>query len=113
MDAMDIDFELRLIEQSVHNLWHHYKNSYIQVDNLYDLRAVGPEKYTDYMVVSHQLQSELKYLLDKTLPRIRQLRETTDNSSKEVVEAITDHPDSDDSGTAYKPLSDRDSDDGL
>ena len=110
MDAEDVDFEFRLIKQSIGNILFHYKDSFVQVDNLYDLRAVGPEKYVDYMVISHQLQSELKYLLEKTLPRIKQLREKIDSSREEVVEAITDHPDSDDSGTEYKPLSDRDSD---
>ena len=101
MDAADVDFEFRLIEQSLLNLSHHYKSRFVQVDNLYDLRAVGPEKYVDYMVMSYQFRYELKYLLEKTLPRIKQLRETIDNSRKEVVETVTD---SNDSG--YIPLSD-------
>ena len=101
MDAADVDFEFRLIEQSLRNLSHHCKSKFVPVPNLYDLRAVGPEKYVDYMVMSYQFQSELNYLLEKTLPRIKQLRETIDNSRKEVVETVTD---SNDSG--YIPLSD-------
>ena len=45
--ATGVHFEFRLIEQSLCNLSHHYERKFVQVPNLYDLRAVGPEKYVD------------------------------------------------------------------
>ena len=91
--ACDVDFEMRCIRQCIDNLLEHYKNKFIRVHNLYDLRAIGTECYTNYVIVSAQLEIELGNLLSARLPRIAELGEKSDKLREQVAEAITDHPD--------------------
>ena len=90
---MDVDFCLKLISQFTESIMKYHKDKFVQVNNFYDLRAVGPERYTDYTVLSSQLELELQYLLTMTLPRIREMKEKLVQQREEVVEAITDCPD--------------------
>ena len=90
---MDVDFSLKLITQFTESILQSCKDKFVPVNNIYDLMAVGQEQYKEYTVISSQLEIELLYMLQATLPRIKQLREKLYKRREEVIEAIMDHPD--------------------
>ena len=89
----DPTFNQKLIEQFTESILQYYIDQFVRAKNIYDLRAIGPERYKEYTDLSYQLELELVHLLHATFPRIRQLREELDMLRGQVVEAITDHPD--------------------
>ena len=80
-----VDCEFKFMEQSTGNILQYYIDKFVQAKNIYDLRAVGPERYKDYTDLSYQVELELEHLLHATLPRIKQLRGKLDKLREEVV----------------------------
>ena len=64
----------------------------VKPEDISDLTAIGPKKYTDYVIMSTQLKAELNLILH-TLPKIRELSEKIETTRREIIEAITDHVD--------------------
>ena len=81
-----------LIEINVASILRVHKKKHVKLESIYDLRAIGPEKYRDYLVMSTQLEAELNLILC-TLPKIRELSKKIETTRQDIVEAITDHVD--------------------
>ena len=58
--------------RSTEILLKHYNDRLVIPNDVYDLRAIGPERYTDYVVMSTQLEARLQMILN-TLPEITEL----------------------------------------
>ena len=83
---------MTLIEYYVNKILGDLEEKAIIPGNVYDLRAIGPEKYTDYVIMATQLEAELSLFL-RALPKIRELGKKITRTRQEIIEAITDHVD--------------------
>ena len=66
--SRNIDFEVNCVLQSVKSLL--AKNQIVEMNNLYDLRYFGPERYMDYLLKSAEYEIMLNNILSVTLPKI-------------------------------------------
>ena len=85
-------FRVKLIEDHVNKLLEDLGESAVIPGDVYDLRACGPQKYTDYIIMATQLEAELTLILH-ALPKIRELSKKVVRTRQEIIEAITDKVD--------------------
>ena len=83
---------VKLIEGHVNAILRDIEEKTVKPENVYDLRAIGPEKYADYVIMTTQLEAELNLVLH-ALPKIRELGKKITRTKQEIIDAITDHVD--------------------
>ena len=92
MEEFQNFIRVKLIEDHVNTLLRGIEEKTVKPKNVYDLRAIGPEKYTDYVIMTTQLEAELSLIL-RALPKIRELGKKITRTRQEIIDTITDHVD--------------------
>ena len=87
---MEEDYEI--IENVVKQILTDFKEKVVIPGDVYDVRAIGPQKYTDYIIMAAQWEAEMNVLLN-TLPKIRELSKKLESFQEEIEAAVTDHVD--------------------
>ena len=87
---MEEDYEI--IENVVKQILTDFKEKVVIPGDVYDVTAIGPQKYTDYIIMATQWEAEMTVILN-TLPKIRELSQKLESFQEEMEAAATDHVD--------------------
>ena len=85
----EVEKALTVLQENAEKIADYYEANLVVLDNIYDLRAAGPERYGTYL----KNNSNLVNLLREFIPEISRLKQCIDSLRQEVVEAVTDHLD--------------------